>query len=314
MPTIGLGTWKAGPGVVAAAVEQAIKAGYRHLDCACDYGNEQEVGQGIKAAIDAGVCKREDLFVTSKLWNTYHKKEHVRPACEKTLKDLGLSYVDLYLIHFPISLKYVPFETRYPPEWFHDPTAENPKMEVEPTPLSETWAAMEELVEAGLVKDIGVSNFNCQLLTDLMSYAKIKPAVNQVELHPYLVQDFLVRYCKDLGVVVTAYSPLGAGSYVSIGGATEEESVLKEPVIQELAKKYNKSVAQICLRWAVQRGVTLVPKSSKEERIKQNIDVFDFEISEEDFKAISALNKNRRFNDPGYFCEGAFNQFYPIHG
>ena len=105
MPQLGLGTWKAGPGVVAKCVEDALRAGYRHLDCACDYGNEDEVGKGIKAAIDAGVCKREDIFVTSKLWNTFHHKEHVRPACEKTLKDLGLDYVDLYLIHFPISLK-----------------------------------------------------------------------------------------------------------------------------------------------------------------------------------------------------------------
>lgn len=314
MPQLGLGTWKAGPGVVAKCVEDALRAGYRHLDCACDYGNEDEVGKGIKAAIDAGVCKREDIFVTSKLWNTFHHKEHVRPACEKTLKDLGLDYVDLYLIHFPISLKFVPFEKRYPPEWFHDPEAENPKMEVDPVPLSETWAAMEELVDAGLAKDIGVSNFNCQLLADLLSYARIKPSVNQVELHPYLTQEFLVRFCKQNDVVVTGYSPFGAISYTSIGGATEEENLLKDETLIAVANKHGKSPAQAALRWALQRGYVVIPKSANSDRLRQNLNVFDFELPEEDMATISGLNRNRRFNDPGVFCEAAFNQFYPIHG
>ncbi|EGD79463.1 aldehyde reductase [Salpingoeca rosetta] len=313
MPQVGLGTWKAGPGVVASVVEEALRAGYRHLDCACDYGNEHEVGQGIKAAIDAGVCKREDIFVTSKLWNTYHHKEHVRPACERTLKDLGLDYIDLYLIHFPISLKFVPFEKRYPPEWIHDPEAANPKMEVDPVPLSETWAAMEELVDAGLVKDIGVSNFNCQLLADLLSYARIKPSVNQVELHPYLTQEFLVRFCKENGVVVTGYSPFGALSYASIGMAKEEESVLNNEVIGKIGEKHGKSPAQVSLRWACQRGYTVVPKSANIDRLKQNLNVFDFELSQEEMEAISGLNRNRRYNDPGVFTELAFNTFYPIH-
>ncbi|EDQ89402.1 uncharacterized protein MONBRDRAFT_37115 [Monosiga brevicollis MX1] len=313
MPQVGLGTWKAGPGVVAKAVETALRAGYRHLDCACDYGNETEVGQGIKAAIDAGVCQREDIFVTSKLWNTFHRKEHVRPACERTLKDLGLDYVDLYLIHFPISLKYVPFEKRYPPEWFHDLDAASPKMELDPVPISETWAAMEELVDAGLAKDIGISNFNCQLMTDLLSYARIKPAVNQVELHPYLTQETLVRFCKENDVVVTGYSPLGAGSYVSINSAKEEESVLTNPIVTAIAERVKRTPAQVCLRWAVQRGYTIVPKSSQESRLKENLNLFDFELADDEMKAISSLNCNRRFNNPDVFCELAFKQFCPIH-
>eukprot|EP00051_Salpingoeca_urceolata_P027654 m.482593 g.482593 ORF g.482593 m.482593 type:complete len:329 (+) comp22593_c0_seq1:71-1057(+) len=314
MPTVGLGTWKAGPGVVAEAVSAALAAGYRHLDCACDYGNEGEVGAGIKAAVSAGVCKREDIFVTSKLWNTYHHKEHVRPACERTLKDLGLDYVDLYLIHFPISLKFVPMETRYPPEWIEDPGAEDPKMVIDPVPVSETWAAMEELVEAGLAKDIGVSNFNCQLLGDLLSYAKIAPAVNQVEIHPFLTQESLVRFCQMNNVVITAYSPLGAGSYVSLGMAKEGDSVLTSTVVGDIAKAVGKTPAQVVLRWHVQRGYTLVPKSSNPDRIKQNIELFDFELSAEQMLEISALNQNRRFNDPGVFCELAFKTFCPIYG
>jgi len=159
MPSVGFGLWKVAKDKCAETTYNAIKNGYRLLDEACDYGNEKECGEGIKKAIGEGIVKREDLFVTSKLWNTFHRKEHVKMACKKTLEDLGLEYLDLYLIHFPIALKYVPFETRYPPEWFHDPNAEKPQMEEDNVPMQETWEAMQELVQEGLVKNIGVSNF-----------------------------------------------------------------------------------------------------------------------------------------------------------
>ena len=139
-----------------------------------------QVGEGIKRALDAGVCKREDLFITSKLWNTFHASEHVPAACKKSLTDLGLDYLDLYLIHFPISLKYVPFDIRYPPEWIHDPESPEKKMEFAPVPVSATWQAMEKLVETGLVKNIGLSNWNAQGLRDIFSFAKLKPSVLQV--------------------------------------------------------------------------------------------------------------------------------------
>ena len=151
-------------------------------------GNESEVGEGIARAIQSGNVTREELWVTSKLWNTYHEPQHVRSACKKTLNDLRLEYLDLYLIHFPISLMYVPFEKRYPPEWLYDPDADKPKMELIEVSVQSTWQAMESLVEEGLVKNIGLSNFNCQGIRDVLSYAKIKPAVLQVELHPYLQQ------------------------------------------------------------------------------------------------------------------------------
>lgn len=315
MPSVGLGTWKAAPGVVASTVEDAIRAGYRHLDCACDYGNEHEVGAGIKAALDAGICKREDLFITSKLWNTYHAKEHVEPACKKSLSDLGLDYLDLYLIHFPISLKYVPFETRYPPEWIHDPNGSDPKMEVVPVPISETWGAMEKLVNAGLVKNIGVANFRAVLLMDLLATARIPPAVNQVEIHPFLVEEQLVDYCKKAGIVVTAFSPLGAGSYVSIGMANEKETVLKNESVLEIAERIKKSPAQVVLRWAIQRGISVIPKSTNPERLRQNLDVFSFELTDTDMTKISSLGeRRRRYNDPGEFCKGMGCDFMQIHG
>ncbi|URM15580.1 aldo/keto reductase [Vibrio splendidus] len=209
IPKIGLGLWKIDKSQCAETVYNAIKIGYRLLDSACDYGNEKEVGEGIKRAIADGIVKREDLWITSKLWNTYHKKEHVRPALERTLKDLGVDYLDSYLVHFPIAQPFVPFETRYPPEWIFDPQADTPKMMIEPVPLFETWFAMEELVESGLVKNIGVCNYNSGLLNDLMAYANIKPAELQIESHPYLTQERLIKLAKSYGISATTFSPLG---------------------------------------------------------------------------------------------------------
>ena len=168
MPIVGFGCWKIGKDVCADTVYNAIKAGYRCIDEAADYGNEKEAGQGIKKALDEGIVKREDLWVTSKLWNTYHRKEHVKLAVKKSLEDLGLEYLDLYLIHFPIALKFVPFEKRYPPEWFHDPEAADKRMEEDLVPYRETWEAMEELVNEGLVKNIGACNIGTSMLRDVL--------------------------------------------------------------------------------------------------------------------------------------------------
>ena len=257
--------------------------------------------------------KREDIFVTSKLWNTYHRKEHVKAACQKTLSDMGLDYLDLYLMHFPISLKFVPFETRYPPEWFHDPNAAKPQMEEDLVPLSETWAAMEELVKEGLVRSIGVCNMGTALIRDLLSYAKIKPSVLQVEMHPYNTQEKLLDFCRERGIAVTAFSNLGAGSYVQLGMATVEESCLNESIVKELAEKYKKTAAQIVLRWGVQRGTAVIPKTSRDHILAENIALTDFNLTDEEMKKINGLNKNRRFNDPGVFTQLAFNTFYPIY-
>lgn len=313
MPAVGLGVWKIVPENVGGVVHTAIELGYRHLDCACDYGNEQGVGDGIAAAIDSGLCTRRDLWVTSKLWNTYHAPEHVKPALEKSLEDLQLTELDLFLIHFPISLKYVPIEERYPPGWVFDPDAETPRMEFSPVPLYETWQAMEELVDQGLVRHIGICNFNTALISDLLSYARIRPSVLQVELHPYLTQEKLLRHCREQGIAVTGFSPLGALSYVPLGMAEDRESVLEEDVVRNIAERTGKTPAQVVLRWGVQRGTSIVPKTSQKDRLKENLDLFDFELTDDEMNAIAALNQNKRFNDPGDFGMAAFNTFCPIY-
>jgi D-xylose reductase len=312
LPAVGLGFWKIPRANAAELVVEAIRAGYRHFDCACDYGNEAEAGAGIRAAIDQGLCRREDLWITSKLWNTYHSKIHVRPALERSLRDLGVEYLDLFLIHFPIALRFVPFHMRYPPEWTFDPAAAHPRMEPVHVPIAETWGAMEELVNAGLVKNIGVCNFGVSLLRDLRSYAHIRPAVLQVELHPYLTQDKLLRYCRESHIAVTGFSPLAAQSYFSLQMAQPDESVFEQPAVKAAAEQHNKTPAQVVLRWGVQRGAAVVPKTVQLERLRENLAIFDFELSAEEMQAISALHRGRRFNDPGTFCEPAFGTFFPI--
>ncbi|MCS5593977.1 MAG: aldo/keto reductase [Porticoccaceae bacterium] len=313
MPAVGLGLWKLGLDEVADTVYNAIKAGYRHLDSAADYGNEKQVGEGITRAIADGLCCREDLWITSKLWNTFHRQEHVQAACEKSLDDLGIDYFDLYLVHFPIALKYVDFNDRYPPEWIFHPGDEHPVMELDAVPLSETWGAMERLVEGQLARKIGVCNYSAVLLHDLMSYARTKPAMLQIESHPYLTQEALVRTAQSYNIAITAFSPLGALSYVSLDMATAGDSVLAEPVVIKAAERAGVTTAQVVLRWGVQRGTAVIPKTSKAERLMENLSLSDFSLTDDEMTSISALNQNRRFNDPGVFCEGAFGKFHSIY-
>jgi len=308
IPAVGYGCWKVPKETAAGLIESVIKTGYRHLDCAADYGNEKEVGAGIKAALDGGVCTRADLHVTTKLWCTYHHKENVEAACRKSLADLGLDYIDLYLIHFPIALKYVPIETRYPPEWFYDPDAKDPKLELAEVPYQETWRAMEDLVRKGLVKSIGISNIGTHGIRDVWNYAEIKPTALQIELHPYLQQANLVRYAQSLGIHVTAYSPLGNGtSYWN-----EAVSTLKEEAVIKIAEKHGVSPGQVVLRWGFQRGCSIIPKSENEGRIKQNLTLDNFTLDEDDMNAVAGIDKKMRFNDPAVYTEKAFNTFVPI--
>lgn len=313
MPSVGLGVWKIAPQQTANVVREAIETGYRHLDCACDYGNEAEVGQGLQSVFSDGHVTRDELWVTSKLWNTYHRPEHVRPALERTLSDLQLDYLNLYLVHFPIAQKFVPFETRYPPGWFFDPDVTEPRMEPDAVPIYDTWQAMQEVKQAGLVREIGVSNFGTSQLRDMLTWADTPPAVLQVELHPYLTQEKLLRFCSESEIAVTGFSPLGALSYFSIDMAQPEESVIDQPAIQQIAKVHQRTPAQIVLRWAVQRGTSIVPKTTSPQRLAENLALFDFELTSEEMAAISGLNQDRRFNDPGDFCEAAFNRFCPIY-
>ena len=313
LPAVGLGLWKIENAAVGDLIKEAVRCGYRHLDSACDYGNEAEAGVGIEQALAAGYCRREDLWVTSKLWNTFHEPKHVRPALERTLSDLRLDYLDCYLVHFPIALAYVSPETRYPPGWFFDLDADMPGMQPARVPLADTWGAMEDLVDAGLVRRIGVCNYGVSLLRDLQATARIQPAVLQVELHPRLAQEKLLRYCRETGIAVTAFSPLGAPSYVPLGMATAADSLLEHPTVTEIAAAVDRTPAQVLLRWGVQRGTAVIPKTSRRERLAENLAVFDFELSPNQMTAITGLDRHQRFNDPGVFCEQAFNTFFPIY-
>mmetsp|Transcript_7037 Transcript_7037/g.10302 ORF Transcript_7037/g.10302 Transcript_7037/m.10302 type:complete len:565 (+) Transcript_7037:1-1695(+) len=287
----------------------AIKSGYRRLDSACDYGNEEATGRGIRRAIEEGICTRNELYITTKLWNTYHAPEHVPLAMEKSLADLGLDYVDEYLIHFPISMEFVPFDQKYPPEWQNL----EKKMVIVPNDINKTWGAMEALVDSGKTRHIGLSNFNCQKIRQILSIAKIRPSTLQIECHPHLCQDKLIRFAREEGMRVSVFSPMGATSYISLDMATKNDVLFDNDIIVELARKHNKSPSQIMLRWAVQRNTMPISKSSSEKRMKENRALFDFYLSQEDVDAVHSLNLERRYNDPGVFCEAAFGTFCPIY-
>ncbi|MDE2079549.1 MAG: aldo/keto reductase [Patescibacteria group bacterium] len=285
MPQVGIGTWKAAPGDVGRAVEYALtEAGYRHVDGAAIYRNEPEVGEAYAKVFKSGTVKREEVFITSKLWNDSHRAERVAAACKKTLSELQLDYLDLYLMHWGFAQ----------PEG-DEQVDINGFQKYEKISVRETWEAMQELVKAGLVKAIGVANFTVPQLIDLLSYAALPPAVNQVELHPYLQQPRLVEFCLYRGITVTAYSPLGSpGNYAESGKAAP----LKDPAIAAIAAAHGKTPAQVMLRWGIERGTIVIPKSTHETRLQENIDVFDFELSAEDMTAIATLEKNIRFVDP----------------
>lgn len=312
-PAVGFGFWKVANEQAAATAYSVIQKGYRHLDNASDYGNEAEVGQGISRALSDGLCKREELWITSKLWNTNHRPEHVELAARRSLADLQVDYLDLYLIHFPISLKHVPFESRYPAGWVLDPEAESPKMEYDPVPIIETWRAMEELVEKGLVKNIGISNFNIALIRDLLTQCSTRPFALQIESHPYLTQEKMLQFCRDESIHVTAFSPLGAPSYIPLGMAQESDSVLTNAVIRRIADVHQRTPAQIVLKWGCQRGTSVIPKSGTPSRQTENLNLDGFELTDAQMNEISGLNQNKRFNDPGDFCAAAFGTFFPIY-
>ena len=313
IPSIGFGLWKIANENCANVVYEAVKQGYRHFDSASDYGNEKEVGMGLKRAMEDGLCTREELWITSKLWNTFHHPDHVPAALQRSLEDLQLDYLDLYLIHFPIALEFIPFEERYPPEWFFAPEEINPQMKLARVPLADTWKAMENLKIKEIVKNIGVCNYSTGLLHDLMNYCQTPPDLLQIESHPYLCQENLIRLAKQYGLKVTAFSPLGSLSYVELEMAEQNESILDQEIVRVISKRLGCSPAQTVLRWGIQRGNSVVAKSVNANRMAENLASSLIELTDEDMMAITNLDRGRRFNDPGNFCEGAFNTFHPIY-
>ncbi|KAH7120454.1 aldehyde reductase [Dactylonectria macrodidyma] len=280
MPAVGLGTWQSGPNEVARAVEFALKHGYRHIDAAAVYDNELEVGAGIKAS---GV-PRSEIFLTSKLWNTHHKGPDVEEALNQSLSDLGTDYVDLYLIHWPVSfIKPAEATLRFP----IDPSDEG--VHVIDVPIEETWRALEALVRKGKIRSIGVSNFTKEKVEEIFKFAEIKPVVNQIEAHPYLQQPGLLEWSKQNNVLITAYSPSGNNIY-GLPKAIDDAEVIA------IAKELGKQPAQILIQWAVQRGTVVLPKSVTPSRIAENFE--DFELPSEAFERINRLDKNHRYNVP----------------
>ncbi|KAK4116221.1 Aldo/keto reductase [Canariomyces notabilis] len=302
MPQVGFGLWKVDNAVCADVVYKAIKAGYRLFDGACDYGNEVECGKGVARAIQEGLVKREELFIVSKLWNTFHDGDRVEPIVRKQLADWGLDYFDLYLIHFPVALEYVDPSVRYPPGWHYDG-----KSEIRPSKatIQETWTAMESLVDKGLSKSIGISNFQGQLIYDMLRYARIRPATLQIEHHPYLVQEELIKLAKREGIAVTAYSSFGPASFLEFNmkHATAMTPLIEDEKIKAIAAKYNRPPSEILLRWATQRGLAIIPKTTREEIMKSNLRSVEFDLSQEDIDAISAFDRGIRFNQPSNYFE-----------
>ncbi|KAK6457020.1 dimeric xylose reductase in complex with Nadp(H) [Scheffersomyces xylosifermentans] len=297
MPSIGFGCWKLDKPTAGEQVYEAIKAGYRLFDGAEDYGNEKEIGDGVKKAIDEGIVKREELFLVSKLWNNYHDPKNVETALDRTLADLKTDYVDLFYIHFPIAFKFVPLEEKYPPAFY---CGDGDNFHYEDVPILETWKALEKLVASGKIRSIGVSNFPGALLLDLLRGATIKPAVLQVEHHPYLQQPRLIEFAQKAGLTVTAYSSFGPQSFVEMnqGRALKTPPLFENEVIKAIAAKHNRAPAEVLLRWSAQRGIAVIPKSNLPERLVQNRGFNSFDLTKEDFEEIAKLDINLRFNDP----------------
>ncbi|KAF9618919.1 hypothetical protein IFM89_002914 [Coptis chinensis] len=290
MPTIGLGVWRMEGKSIKEVILNDIRIGYRHFDCAAKYQNEAEVGEALAEAIQTGIVKREDLFITTKLWNLDHG--HVLEACEDSLKKLQLEYLDLYLVHFPIASKFTGIGKT------SSVKDENGDLDIDTTiSLETTWHAMEGLVSMGLVRSIGVSNYDIFLIRDCLAYSKLKPAVNRIETHPYFQRDSVLKFCQKHGICVTAHTPLGGGTAnTEMFGSV---SCLDDPVLKRLAEKHNKTVAQIILRWGIQRNTVVIPKSSKLERLKENFHVFDFELTLKDMVSIRTVDQRLRSNQPG---------------
>lgn len=282
MPLLGLGTYKSLDNELHEAIISAIKTGYRMIDCAAYYKNEKTIGEALQEAFRQGLVKREEMFITSKLWNNNHAPEHVEEALRNTLRDLQLDYLDLYLIHWPVALK-------------HDigsPEKASDLLSLEECPLTETWKAMELVQEKALCRHIGVSNFSIPKLKELIAMARIKPEMNQVEMHPYLQQQELLDFCRSEQILMTAYSPLGRNMPIK-----NKVGLTREPIIMDIARQHHCSPTQLIIAWGMQRGIAIIPKSVHPGRIEENYKSTDITLSPDEMKQIATLDSHTRMTD-----------------
>jgi alcohol dehydrogenase (NADP+) len=292
MPALGLGTWLSPPEEVYRAVREAIGAGYRHVDTAWIYFNEEAVGRAVGDAIAAGDVAREQLWVTTKLWNDQHAPEHVEPALGRSLELLGLDYVDLYLVHWPVAHRHGVARPERPEDY----------LSLEQMPLERTWEAMAALTATGRARHVGVSNFSASKIEHLVQSVGVVPEVNQVELHPFNQQNELLAFARRHDIVVTAYSPLGSRGRPESMKAVGEPSLLDHPVVTRLARAKEASPAQLLIAWALARGTAVIPKSTDPGRIRENLAAADLSLDDDDLASLAPLDAGARYVSGEFWC------------
>ena len=293
IPLFGLGTWKSDPGEVGPAIREAVRLGYRHFDCSPIYGNEPEIGEALADALSATGVARDEIWVTSKLWNNAHAPQDVKPALEQTLLDLRLEVLDLYLIHWPVAQR----------RDIDFPDRGDQLVSLDEIPLSTTWAAMEDTVDLGLCRHIGVSNFSTVKIAGVLEGCRIRPEVDQVERHPYLQQRELVDYCRENGLLVTAYSPLGSRDRPERLVEEGEPVLLEDPVVSEVARAVGATPAQVLIAWAIARGTAVIPKTVRPERLAENLAGAELELGEETLARIDGLERHRRYISGAFWAK-----------